>query len=154
MPRVVYVKYKDNQGNTTSTYQDDIILDVTPPTGTVTITPSSNMGLAGKDKQSVKSFLGQIQLQSSASYTYSINLPLIFGPSPIVTLHLYAQDDVSGVEGMIISNSASFTNANWEQYATTKQWEIPSWTGTITVYVKFRDFAGNVSSVIEGTYTP
>jgi len=37
IPRVVYVRYKDLGGNVSSNYQDDIILDVTPPTGSVEI---------------------------------------------------------------------------------------------------------------------
>lgn len=37
IPRVVYIRYKDKDGKTSSTFQDDIILDVTPPTGSVTI---------------------------------------------------------------------------------------------------------------------
>ena len=37
IPRAVYVRYKDLGGNVSSNYQDDIILDVTPPVGTVSI---------------------------------------------------------------------------------------------------------------------
>jgi N-acetylneuraminic acid mutarotase len=37
IPRVVYVRYKDLGGNVSSNYQDDIILDVTPPVGIVSI---------------------------------------------------------------------------------------------------------------------
>lgn len=42
IPRVVYVRYKDFNGNTSSTFSDDIILDVNPPTGSVTIVSSSS----------------------------------------------------------------------------------------------------------------
>ena len=35
--RIVYIRYKDVDNNVTATFQDDIILDVTPPTGSVSI---------------------------------------------------------------------------------------------------------------------
>jgi len=40
LPRVVYLKYKDQNGVVSSTYQDDIILDVLPPQGRVSIVPA------------------------------------------------------------------------------------------------------------------
>jgi hypothetical protein len=43
IPRVVYIKYKDNDGNISSVYQDDIILDVTPPIGSIQIVPNTNV---------------------------------------------------------------------------------------------------------------
>ena len=49
---------------------------------------------------------------------------------------------------MWISNDSGFASGNWESYSTTKlNWALAgSSDGTKTVYVKFRDFAGNVSS--------
>jgi len=43
IPRVVYVRYKDLGGNVSSNYQDDIILDVTPPEGTVSIISAAGL---------------------------------------------------------------------------------------------------------------
>jgi hypothetical protein len=111
IPRTVYVRFKDTGGNTSATYQDDIILDVTPPTGSVSIIgPSSARGL---------------RLLATS-----------------VTLSLRAEDDVSGVGTMLISNRPDFAGAAWETYATSRAWTLDS---NNTVYVQFRDNAGNVS---------
>ena len=109
IPRVVYVRYKDLGGNVSSNYQDDIILDVTPPEGTVSI-----IGAAG--------------LQAMAS---------------TVTLELSATDDLSGVGQMLISNQPDFAGATWESYATSRAWALGS---NETVYVQYKDNAGNVST--------
>lgn len=37
IPRVVYVRFKDVNGKISTTYQDDIILDVNAPIGTVEV---------------------------------------------------------------------------------------------------------------------
>jgi hypothetical protein len=92
IPRVVYVRYKDSNGNVSSTYQDDIILDLTPPTGSISI--------AGATSQSSE------RLLSSSG----------------VTLNLSATDDVSGVGAMMLSNRADFSGATWEPYTTTRSW--------------------------------
>jgi len=109
IPRVVHVRYKDLGGNVSSNYQDDIILDVTPPTGSVEI-------------------VGATRLQAMAS---------------TVTLKLSATDDVSGVGQMLVSHQPDFAGATWEAYATSRAWTLGSST---TVYVRFRDNAGNISS--------
>ena len=68
--------------------------------------------------------------------------------SLLVNLALSASDDTA-VADMWVSNSNTFSDGAWESYTTSK----PNWTlsgsssGTKTVYVKFRDFAGNVSSI-------
>jgi hypothetical protein len=145
IPRVVYVRYKDYQGNTSATFSDDIILDVTPPVGSVTITPI----IAGmRDLASDPTF----QVGASSTQTFTVYLPFISKPLQ-VNLLLTATDDVSGVGGMLISNNMDFSGANWEAYASQKNWQVPS-TGTTTVYVKFRDNAGNVSTTYSATYTP
>jgi hypothetical protein len=109
IPRVVYLQYKDTTGIISSTYQDDIILDTNPPTGSVTIVGSSS-----------------IARRASAT----------------ATLVLSATDDVSGVGAMLISNRSDFTGASWEPYATSRGWTLDS---NKTVYVRYRDNAGNVS---------
>ena len=111
MPRVVYVRYKDLSGTMSATYQDDIILDVTAPTGSVSITgtnSSSNVRLTGN----------------------------------ALTLALSATDDVSGVGTMELSNRADFAGANWQAYTISAVWTLDS---NNTVYVRFKDNAGNVS---------
>jgi hypothetical protein len=109
LPRVVYLRYKDQNGVVSSTYQDDIILDVTPPSGEITIIPSSGARISA---------------------------------SAAVTLQLSASDDVSGVGGMRVSRRSDFADASWRSYASSLAWNLGQYE---TVYVQFRDNAGNIS---------
>ena len=78
--------------------------------------------------------------------TISINNGAVSIASQSVSLTLSATDNV-GVTNMMISNSVGFTGASWETYATTKSWSLAaSSVGTYTVYVRFRDLAGNISA--------
>jgi hypothetical protein len=156
LPRVVYVRYKDFNGNVSATYQDDIILDVNPPTGSVSIIP----GLIGSALAvPIINLKPQPTVSTPESNAeWKLYLPLVLNPcrvptdNPNVTLHLSATDDVSGVGSMIISNRADFSCAAWVNYATTSAWYVPP--GVTTVYVKFRDNAGNVSTTYSAIYTP
>ena len=157
IPRVVYVRYKDCEGDVSSTYQDDIILDVTAPSGSVESTAgAAGTGLGEQNVGSDPTTHGDVG--ANAVYPYSLYLPQAvkcYPPLPTgaanVTLHLSATDDVSGVGSMMISNRADFYCESWETCATSKGWYVPS--GTTTVYVKFRDNAGNVSDVATHTIT-
>jgi hypothetical protein len=115
LPRVVYIKYKDQSGTISSVYQDDIILDVLPPTGQVSI--MSHEGA-----------------QASAGSE--------------VTLELSADDDVSGVSRMRVSNQANLDDATWQPYASTLAWDMGA---SNAVYVQFRDYAGNISQAYMAT---
>jgi hypothetical protein len=65
-----------------------------------------------------------------------------------VTLTLRATDD-SGSSGirMMISNFTDFAGANWETFASTSAWMLTAGDGPKTVSVKFKDAAGNESTV-------
>jgi hypothetical protein len=76
IPRVVYVRYKDLDGNVSSNYQDDIILDVTPPTGTVSI-------------------IGATGLQAMAS-TVTLNLSATDDVSGVGQMLISNQPDFAG----------------------------------------------------------
>jgi glucose/arabinose dehydrogenase/PKD repeat protein len=66
--------------------------------------------------------------------------------SRAVTLTLSATDALSAVTQMRFSNTGtSFSTA--EAYATTKAWTLSSGAGTKTVYVQYKDAAGNWSSL-------
>ena len=62
-----------------------------------------------------------------------------------VTLKLSA----NGASKMMIANSADFAGAVWEDYATQKDWTLTAGNGEKTVYVKFKDNAGNVSDSVQ-----
>ena len=72
-----------------------------------------------------------------------------------VTLNLAATDSDSGVKEMCVSNSTTCTS--WEPFTSTKSWKlIKGGSKTKTVYVKFRDNAGNESAAFKDTikYAP
>ena len=142
IPRLVYIRYKDYLGNTSATYSDDIILDVTPPRGSVTIIP-----IISGIREAVSHPTPQGGVSSTEMFT--IYLPLIFKPLQVKLLFT-ATDDVSGVGGMIISNNSDFSGTEWEAFTVQKNWGLMG----NTVYVKYRDNAGNESEVYSATYTP
>jgi hypothetical protein len=67
---------------------------------------------------------------------------------------LFPDAVMSGVTEMMISNRADFAGAQWEPYATTKLWTLePNAANQATVFVLFKDAAGNVSDVVYETFT-
>lgn len=158
LPRTVYVRYRDAQGSVSSVVQDDIILDVMAPSGSVEIVPLTNppQRAAGQRTYAPRSSPTDQKL-GSANRLY---LPVVATgrnncPAPgtsNVSLRLNAQDDVSGVKDMLISNTTNFTCADWLPFAATQTWSVPTGAAT-TVYVKFRDNAGNISAVVQDTVT-
>jgi hypothetical protein len=69
--------------------------------------------------------------------------------SQSVTLYLSASDD-STIE-MMISENSDFSGASWEAYASSKSLTLSSGDGTKTVYVKFKDQYGNLTSSYSDT---
>ena len=65
--------------------------------------------------------------------------------SNTVTLNLSAADPGSGVSQMRFSNDGT-TWSDWEPYGTSKTWNLAPGTGSKTVYVQFKDNAGNIST--------
>ena len=85
---------------------------------------------------------GSISVNDDATYTNSTS----------VTLSLSGSDATSGVAQMCFSNDG--TNwSDWESYDTSKAWTLASGDGTKTVYVKYQDNAGNVSTPYTDTIT-
>ncbi|MDD5466128.1 MAG: SH3 domain-containing protein [Candidatus Omnitrophica bacterium] len=64
-----------------------------------------------------------------------------------VTLTLAA----TGATQMAISNTADFAGVSWETYAASKSWTLTAGDGTKTVYAKFRDAGGDVSTAVSDT---
>jgi len=138
----VYLRLRDFNDQVTTVVTGTVNVDFTKPVGSVTIAPV-NAGMG--ESASVPT----PQVGASSTQTFTVYLPLII-KSLQVNLILTATDGVSGVGGMLISNNMDFSGANWEVYTSQKSWGL---IGT-TVYVKFRDNAGNVSPVYSATYTP
>ncbi len=78
---------------------------------------------------------GSISIEGGASY---INFQT-------VALSLAADDITSGMDQMMIANNPSFTGAAWEAYSSTKIWALLAQDGYNTVYIKYKDKAGNIS---------
>ena len=79
---------------------------------------------------------GQIGLNSGATYCTSRN----------VTITLNSADTAS----MCFSNDNS-SFSGWEAYASSKSWTVPDGDGTKTMYVKYKDEAGNISTAVSDT---
>lgn len=152
IPRVVYTRFRDEAGNTSGVVQDDIILDVTAPSGSVAVMPA--VAVRQGTRRTPQSAADRTQAATT------VHLPLVFSApaacpatgAPNVTVQLSAQDDVSGVAAMLISNDPGFACATWQPFATAQAWYVPPAMET-TVFAKFRDYAGNVSAVAHATVT-
>jgi hypothetical protein len=72
-----------------------------------------------------------------------------------VTLKLSASDPspASGVSQMRFRNANTTTWPAWWTYTTSKSWTLSAGAGTKTVYVQYRDRAGNVSAVASDSIT-
>lgn len=116
--KTVYVKYKDAAGNISDDCNDSIVLD--------TVVPDT------------EDPIGTVSINSGAAYT----------KTAVVTLSLSATDNV-GVTSMIVSDNVAFVGADWEMYsASPKTWTLTAGNGTNTVYVKYKDLAGNESDPV------
>jgi len=68
-----------------------------------------------------------------------------------VTLTLAADDIGTGVNQVMIANDSSFGGAAWTTYTASLIWTLTAGEGVKTVYVRFRDRAGNVSELYSDT---
>ena len=84
------------------------------------------------------------------SGTITINAGATHTTSASVTLTLSATDNSGTVSQMQFSNDNT-TYAAPEAYAATKAWTLTAGDGTKTVYVKFKDAAGNWSAPVNDT---
>jgi hypothetical protein len=83
-----------------------------------------------------------------------INNDALYTTTTAVTLNLSAQDAISGMGGTGAQMKFSNDNITWSAavaYVTTKARTLISGSGIKTVYVKFKDVAGNWSGVYSDT---
>jgi hypothetical protein len=90
------------------------------------------------EKGDTESPVGHFTINSGAEYTNK----------SAVTLSLEAADDSSGVHQVRYSTDAKEWT-EWEAYTTSKEFTLPSGDGEKTVYVEFKDQAGNVSETYQ-----
>jgi len=148
MPRTVYVQFKVN-GQVSGLYTDDIILDTTPPTGTVEVVRQAD-GAEATSSDPPEGLGASAEPDGETMF-----VPLLMRNHRPgfrrIEVMLNATDDLSGVEDVMLSNSSSFAGAKWESYAPLRYWWAPD-LPAYTVYAKFRDRAGNESSVSRDLY--
>jgi hypothetical protein len=79
-----------------------------------------------------------------------INNGDLYTPTQNVTLTLAS----TGAADMYVTNTAGCSAGGaWEAYATSKAWALPNAEVSNTVYAKFRDAAGNISSCLNASIT-
>lgn len=66
-----------------------------------------------------------------------------------ITLALAA----SGASQMVISNDSGFASSTWQSFATSSAWRLTAGNGLKTVYAKFKDASGNISTAVSDTIT-
>ena len=124
LPRFVYARYRDSAGQIYGTFFDDIIYDPTAP--------------SGQSSFSVMDLLPGARLsghQPTAAQVVN---------APNANLYMVASDDNSGLTEMQIGFDPAFTDSTWQPYAAMAP-ITASREGMNTIYVRFRDNAGNVS---------
>jgi hypothetical protein len=214
--KTVYVEYRDRAGNS-KVYSGSILLDTTPPTGTLVINNGDalttarlvNLTMNAQDKNGISyvmlsndpDFL--VGLWVKYNKTMAWTLPEILGMqtvyakfkdtaglvSPVVLdtiildIHeegfqgnillnngdqyasnqtLTAQLDLVGGDAsaqVMLSESPDFTGAVWGSYTQTTTFKTDKTDGTVTVYAKFKDKYGIIStatsdSIIVDTAAP
>ena len=121
--KVVYVKFRDEAGNETEVKSDNIILDQGRPTG------------------------GKIKIVSKDGAAGVTN-----NKEGLVNLELSVEGN--DARYMMISNTENFFEGRWEIYRNkVEDWKLAVGDGEKSVYVKFRDRAGNVSDPVHDKVT-
>lgn len=112
---------------------------------------TSSYTVYGENAESARDF--GIDTTAPVASSISIEAGASTVQTDAVTITLSATDATSGVSEMMLSESSSFTGASWESYNTSKSFTLSGGGGLKTVYVKFRDAAGNESSTLSDTIT-
>jgi len=85
--------------------------------------------------------------KTTPTATIQINSGATSTTQNTVTLSLNIADTVSGVSQVRFSNDATFSQATWEPYASSKTWQLTDGTGQKTVYLQIMDNADQTATV-------
>ena len=122
-PSGTYV-YNWNGKNDTNNYVPD---------GTYTIRISDNPASNGDT-------IGTVQVNTTAPGSPSLSID--GGNTYATSVNVNLTISATGATKMKVSNYANFTDATWDNYATTKSWQLLSGDGTKTVYINFKTESG------------
>lgn len=111
---------------------------------TVDIAGNAAQDDAGNGNTAAQQFSITVDTEEPSDGMITINDDAPYTNSTSVTLTLSA----TGATEMMISEDSAFAGASYELYATEKSFSLSSPDGTKTVYVKFKDSAGNETSSI------
>ncbi len=149
LPRIVYARFLTD-GQQSGQYLDDIVLDQTPPSGSITIDQLSAADMGRPQPSQVA-----IEAQSGLSTTVLLYLPMLgrhfIHGFVLRSIALASTDDLSGVGQMALSNDPTFAQAIWINATAATDWFIPANPGQHTVFARLKDRAGNLSGVISAT---
>lgn len=121
IPRVVYTRFKDKNGNVSSTFQDDVILDVTPPSGSVTVIPATNASSrkasvtlilnANDDVSGVSDMLLSSQSDFADASWQNFQNSYIWSPNNSPTIYVKFRDNAKNIS-QVYSASISGSGAS------------------------------------------
>ncbi|MGI6375415.1 MAG: InlB B-repeat-containing protein [Anaerolineae bacterium] len=138
-------------GNNSNMYADRFDLD---SDGNTTEPVSRDMDLMRRVVNGTVD-LGPYEVQDTTAPTgaVAINNNATYATNPVVTLTLSASDNLSApaIIDMMVSNYADLSGGVWEDLAATKAWTLIAGDGSKTVYVRYRDATGNLSSIYSDT---
>lgn len=100
--------------------------------------------------------IGQLRIRHSGNFIIDTVAPIgslnINDGDPLandrrVKLRLFAKDYTTGVKDVRFRNEDEECWGDWDTYSPQKFWDLSPSDGVKTVFVQYRDFAGNVSEV-------
>lgn len=124
--KTVYVQWQDGNGVWSPVQSDTIVLDSTDPAGTVSINGGASR---------------------AGSNTVSVAVPATDNASGVSQVRMA---NTNTVDGSGVLNGAGATTS---AYSTPKTWTLAAGEGSRTVYVQWRDGAGNWSAVVSDSIT-
>jgi murein DD-endopeptidase MepM/ murein hydrolase activator NlpD len=133
-PRFVYAQFKEADGKIHATYFDDILYDPNQPSGALLLTDD----IVAEPLFSAPQWI---------SLTASEPTLLQADADGSVTLYVDGSDDNSGMSEMQLSQTVAFTDTIWQPFAPVVNYLPTGGDGYKTIYARFRDEAGNLSSV-------
>jgi uncharacterized repeat protein (TIGR02543 family) len=129
-----------------TTYTVNVTPEVDGPV-TVDIGAGAAQDAAGNASTAAVQFSITSDRTAPTGATISINAGDTYTRTALVSLGLSA----SGASQMMVSERADFAGAVYETYAAEKSFTLTGGNGTKTVYVKYRDAAGNETAAVSDT---